>query len=198
MRGVAVQLQNFDVAYVERLRAGDPATQQHIFAYFGELMLLKLRSRFLPREAIEDIRQDTFLRVLTALRKEGGIQEPERLGSFVNSVCNNVTFEYHRASSRHVTLDEKEHDQPSAEIDMESALVTAEARHHVREVLDRLPAKDRDILRALFLKEHPKDEICKAFGIDRGYLRVLVHRAKERFREHYGVDRPVVAHRAAK
>ena len=35
---------------------------------------------------------------------------------------------------------------------------------------------------AMFLEERSKDEICREFGVDREYLRVLVHRAKNRAR----------------
>jgi RNA polymerase sigma-70 factor (ECF subfamily) len=42
--------------------------------------------------------------------------------------------------------------------------------------------RDRDLLRAIFLEEKDKNEICREFGVDREYLRVLLHRAKGRFR----------------
>ena len=34
----------------------------------------------------------------------------------------------------------------------------------------------------LFVEERDKDDICRSLQIDRGYLRVLLHRAKQRFR----------------
>jgi DNA-directed RNA polymerase specialized sigma24 family protein len=60
-------------------------------------------------------------------------------------------------------------------------------RAHVREVLGGLPEKDQQLLRWLFFDEADKDEVCRRLGIDRNYLRVLVHRAKARFRE--GLER---------
>ena len=41
---------------------------------------------------LEDARQETFVRVLTTLKQRGGLDRPETLGAFVNSVCNNVLF----------------------------------------------------------------------------------------------------------
>ena len=38
---------------------------------------------------------------------------------------------------------------------------------------------------AIFFDETPKDEICRRFGVEREYLRVLLHRAKQHFRERY-------------
>jgi RNA polymerase sigma-70 factor (ECF subfamily) len=52
----------------------------------------------------------------------------------------------------------------------------------VRSILAELPERDRRVLKAVFFEERDKDEICRDFGIDRDYLRVLVHRAKQSFK----------------
>jgi RNA polymerase sigma-70 factor (ECF subfamily) len=39
------------------------------------------------------------------------------------------------------------------------------------------------------LEEKDKDEVCRQFGVDRDYLRVLLHRAKDKFRVLYEKDR---------
>ena len=48
---------------------------------------------------MEDIRQETFLRVFQAIRRNT-IRDPARIGAFVNSVCNNVILEFGRSGSR--------------------------------------------------------------------------------------------------
>jgi RNA polymerase sigma-70 factor (ECF subfamily) len=55
----------------------------------------------------------------------------------------------------------------------------------VRVVLDELPDTDGTLLREVFLEERDRDEVCKRHGVSRNYLRVLLHRAKQRFRELY-------------
>jgi RNA polymerase sigma-70 factor (ECF subfamily) len=60
-------------------------------------------------------------------------------------------------------------------------------------VIDDLPEKDRNLLRAFFLEEKEKDEVCRLFGVDRDYFRVLLHRAKDKFRVLYEKDREVLA-----
>jgi RNA polymerase sigma-70 factor (ECF subfamily) len=67
----------------------------------------------------------------------------------------------------------------------DGAVVNRERKEMVSQVLNQLAAKDRDILRSLYLEETNKDEVCERFEVDRDYLRVLVHRAKLRFREVY-------------
>lgn len=180
------RLHDFDDAYLHRLAAGDPATEGHFVSYFGELIRIKLRRRLRQREWIEDICQETFLRVLRAVRApEQGVRHAERLGAYVNSVCTNVMLEHFRASTRHPQIAEGLPDAPDREADAEAALLGSEQLARVRGVIDDLPDKDRRVLRALFVEERDKDELCAELGVDRGYLRVLLHRAKQQFRTRY-------------
>jgi RNA polymerase sigma-70 factor (ECF subfamily) len=48
-----------------------------------------------------------------------------------------------------------------------------------------MPERDRRLLREVFLEERDKDEVCRDFGVDRDYLRVLLHRAKQSFKSMY-------------
>src|ERR1700722_8616686 len=107
LTGNALEFHEFDADYIENLRAGDLRTQEHFVGYFTELLHLKLRSRLQSPQAIEDVRQETFARVLTGLSKPGALRQPESLGAFVNTVCNNVLFEYYRSSTRSQSLDEE-------------------------------------------------------------------------------------------
>lgn len=180
-----MELFSFDRVYFDRLRAGDPAAESHFVSYFSELVLIKLRARYLRADAIEDIRQETFLRVLMAIRKDSAVQQPERLGAFVNSVCNNVTLEYYRSNTRHDQADDNTHEIPDKTIDLDGQLISDQAQTSVRQVLAKLSQKDRDVIRAVLLDDGDKDQICRNLGVDRDYLRVLVHRAKQNFKSCY-------------
>jgi RNA polymerase sigma-70 factor (ECF subfamily) len=180
-----LQFQPFDESYLSRLRAADFRTQEHFSAYFGALIKIKLGSRLNSPEAIEDIRQETFARFFVALR-DGKILQPERLGPYVNSICNNVLLEHYRSSARSTPLDEEEAKNfPALNVDLLGALAASEEEQKVREILDKLPERDRRLLREVFLEERDKDEVCRNFGVDREYLRVLLHRAKQAFKSTY-------------
>jgi RNA polymerase sigma-70 factor, ECF subfamily len=181
-----LQFQPFDAPYVDRLRSGDPRTQEHFVTYFTELIQLKLRARLRSIQAIEDVKQETFARVLTALRSPSGIRQPERLGAFVNSICNNVLLEQYRANSRVASIeDESANELPDKAIDVEAAVASKQMEQKVREILQEMSERDRRIIREVFLEERDKDEVCRDFGVDRDYLRVLVHRAKQSFKSEY-------------
>lgn len=181
-----LQLTAFDAPYLERLQRGDSPTERHFVAYFGELIRIKLRSRLASKEAIEDVRQETFARVLALVRADE-IREPERLGALVNSVCNNVLLEYYRTRRKvGASLDEA---PPSSFIAPEPAgaglLEARETQSVVRKILGDLPERDRRLLQSVLLDERDKDEICAELGLTRDYLRVLVHRAKQLFKSYY-------------
>ena len=182
-----LQFIEFDAPYLERLKRGDAATEEHFVSYFSELIRLKLRSRLNSKEAIEDVRQETFVRVVAQLRGEKGPRQADRLGAYVNSVCNHVLLEYYRSRSRNEAgLDE----QPETAFvdrkpDALSVLESKDTQRVVRQILNDMPERDRSLLRSVLLEDRDKDEVCAELGVSRDYLRVLVHRAKQSFKTFY-------------
>jgi RNA polymerase sigma-70 factor (ECF subfamily) len=172
----------FDEAYVGRLREGDPSTESHFVGYFSKLILIKLRARYLSPEVVDDLKQETFTRVIRSLRAEGGIRQGDRLGPFVNSVCNHVLLEHYRSGSKDVPLASDHLELPDKALNLENLVISEETRRTVRKILSQLAGRDQAILRAVFLDEIDKDEVCRQFGVGRDYLRVLLFRAKGKFR----------------
>jgi RNA polymerase sigma-70 factor (ECF subfamily) len=172
----------FDGDYVRRLTGGDAEIERHFVDYFSPLLLTKLKHRLRSREQLEDLRQEVFLRVFRCLRQGTGLRRPERLGAFVHSVCNNVLLEYFRARSKPEYWDEHVEERHDPSADVERELVNDAQRRRIRSLMDEMTPKDRLLLGAIFLDERDKNEVCREHGVRREYLRVLLHRAKKRFR----------------
>jgi len=180
-----LQFHTFDQTYLERLCSGDFRTESHFVAYFSELIQLKLRSRVKSPQAIEDLKQETFARVFAALRV-GKVRQPERLGAYVNSVCNNVLLEHYRSGSREDPIEDEEGtDFPDTSVDILGLVAHKQMAEKVCQILEELPERDRRVLREIFLEERDKDAVCRDFGVDRDYLRVLLHRARLAFKALY-------------
>jgi RNA polymerase sigma-70 factor (ECF subfamily) len=180
-----VDFQAFDAAYLQKLLDRDEPTESHFVMYFSELLSLKLRSRLSTPQAIEDVKQETFARTLALLRK-GGVREASRLGPLVNSICNHVLAEGYRSSRRVEPLEELAAErlvEPAPDALEQS--ISADTCAMVREVVEGLDERDRKLLRFVFLEERDKEEVCTQMGVDRDYLRVLLHRAKTAFRKVY-------------
>ena len=129
---------------------------------------------------VEDVVQETLTRCMSAL-KEQKIHKPDSLGAFLSGICNNVILEYQRKVWREGP------GEPAAE---NTSLVAPEAeamelQEEVEAALARLSDRDGEILRAFYLQEKDKDEICRTMGLTDSQLRVALFRAKERFRKIY-------------
>jgi RNA polymerase sigma-70 factor, ECF subfamily len=176
-RTAKVEPYPFDEPYLARLRTHDPETEGHFVHYFNALLKAKLRSAGYSESSMGDIRQETLYRVLRAIY-DNKVQTPKSLRSFVYGVSERVEWEYDRGEWRQWQEDHE--DFPEVLDDRNPAdgpAHQAEMRQTIGWVLARLPEKERKILVALFLEEKDKDQICSDFGINRAYLRVLVHRA---------------------
>jgi RNA polymerase sigma-70 factor (ECF subfamily) len=175
-----VERQTFDGDYVQRLVDGDSATEANFVAYFDSLLTLKLRSRLRFAHLVDDVKQETFLRVFRMLRQGRSLENPGSLGAYVNAVCNNILFETYRKEANHPT--ELSDDLVSNAQDVYSEMVSRENTERVRQIVSELPSKDREILKQLFFEQRDKEAICRDLGVDRAYLRVLLHRAKSKLR----------------
>ena len=181
LRGT-LERQSFDQSYVTRLTQGDVETERHFSRYFGDLLSIKLRCRLRSSHLVDDARQETFLRVLNVLRNKGGLEHPERLGAFVNAVCETCypnSFVPEAVTSSLPKTRRSPKTNPPAP---NPECITEERKRLIRQVLDKLSGTDQAVLRKVFLEERDKDEVCHELGIDRDYLRVRVHRALARFR----------------
>src|SRR5437762_1523456 len=124
----------FDANYVRGLVEGDGSIEEHFVTYFSEFLSLKLRSRLRSRDLIEDVGQETFARVFKVLRQQQGIEHPERLGSFVNSVCNNVLFERFREHNRYAAMSPQSDGWPDSRIKMDEPLINEERKRLVERI----------------------------------------------------------------
>jgi RNA polymerase sigma factor (sigma-70 family) len=175
-----VDLFSFDAEYLRKLKAHEPATESHFASYFKSRLDIKLRHRGFPPSTVEDIRQDTLLRVIDAVQR-GQVQFPERFGAFVASVCDNVIRENYRSITRLQYVDVETIDVPDHRTNIEAQVLRKERRKIVADIVEDMPAKKRDILRALLHDHLERDELCERFGVNGDYLRVLLFRAKEEF-----------------
>ena len=172
----------FEAEHVRRLSAGDEEAQRQFVAYFEPLLRVKVRVRsgsVVRAQLVQDVVQETFARVLVALRQQR-IDDPERFGGFVNRVCENVLHELHRTSDRFTALDDTA--EPRASDDPEARAAHQEAAAVAGEVLAGMGARDRAIFQAVLVEDEDKDVVCRRFAVTRDHLRVIVHRAKARFR----------------
>jgi len=130
---------------------------------------------------VDDIVQETLTRFLVATREEK-IQNPAAVGAFVNGICRNVISEYRRRNMRDEPMPEVVPEPPGKAIP-EADLF--ELRQAIAQGLEQLSERDRRVLRGFYLEEKSKEEILKQTGMTDENFRVVLCRAKEKFRAIY-------------
>jgi RNA polymerase sigma-70 factor, ECF subfamily len=171
----------FTDSYLSDLRVGKAEIQQHFATYFSRVLDRWLRSRLQDVTVVEDIRQETLLRVMEIIGRENGLRDASRLPQFVNRVCNNVLLEYWRKTYSTAKVSkclENLDESPNPE----QALQATEDISYLRNALMRIPTSDRTILTMLYFEERNRAEVSHRIGVNQQYLRVLVHRAILRLR----------------
>jgi RNA polymerase sigma-70 factor (ECF subfamily) len=152
-----------------------------------ERLRLKLRYKVLYHVGhncadVDDLVQESLTRFIRA-EQRNQIRNIEEVGAFLNGVCRNVILEYRRRSKREPVLDQ---DTPIPEVGVRPDADILEMRDAIDTGLAELAERDRTILRELYLDGKEKDDICREWGMSDAQFRVVLFRAKERFRRAYG------------
>jgi RNA polymerase sigma-70 factor (ECF subfamily) len=172
----------FDESYLRALKGRDEAAENQLITSLGPRIRTVLRSHMRSWDRTLDAYQETFLRVFTYLRSGKTLDSPSSLPGFVLAVSRNVAFEHLRGYCRHDQFPEDMAEPADTAPGPEADVVTEERKQIVRRVLNELNQRDRDLL-CLLLEDEDPDKLCQDFGVDRAYLRVLVYRARLRFKK---------------
>jgi DNA-directed RNA polymerase specialized sigma24 family protein len=152
-----------------------------------ERLRLKLRYKVLYHLGhgcadVDDLVQESLARFFRAEQRHL-IRNTDELGAFLNGVCRNVILEYRRRIRREPPVDP---DVPIPEIGVRPATEIFEMRDAIDNGLQELA--ERAILRSLYLEGREKDDICGEWGLSDAQFRVVLFRAKERFRRVYNME----------
>lgn len=136
---------------------------------------------------VDDLSQDVFLLAVEKIRA-GEVREPERLSGFICGLARNLAIGHLRKQSppERPPEDAKEvEDQSGGPL---GQLLRQEDDRAVNRVLAELSsARDREILLRFYLKEEPKERICRDLKIGSLHFNRVLYRARERFRELYSL-----------
>jgi RNA polymerase sigma-70 factor (ECF subfamily) len=130
---------------------------------------------------VDDLVQETLARYLRADQRNQ-IRNTGEFGAFINGVCRNVILEYRRRARREPLMDD---DQPIPDTAVRPDAEILEMRDAIDSGLAELAERDRLILRQLYLEGKDKEDICKEWKMSDAQFRVVLFRAKERFRRVY-------------
>lgn len=123
--------------------------------------------------AAEDIAQETFLRLYQHCERG----KPVHPG-WLFTVAHNLAMDYRRRP-RDTSLPES---LPVSSKPVDRQVI-------VRDVLDHMPARDREVLWLFYYADHSMADVAQALGIPLSQVKTRLYRARERFRKIWEDDR---------
>jgi RNA polymerase sigma-70 factor (ECF subfamily) len=170
-----------DLQLVEEIRRGDGSAEAALFEKYARRVYYLALSELRSREDAEDVRTETFLRVLQAIRQDR-LRSPEALASFVLGIANNVIREFVRQRTRTEPLTA---DTIESAADPNSPFLDPIAQRTIEQVTRRLKPREQAFLTMYFYEELSKEEIASRLGIDEDRVRLIKSRALKSFRDIY-------------
>ena len=180
---------------VQRIRQGEKEAVEELYRYFYGGIRLFLCRHLGPQE-LEDKVHDTFVIVLTAIRR-GEVRNPARLTAFVRTVVRRQVAS-HIGGVIHERRDCVDAESGAEQLiddrqTPEQRVISAEQLAIMRELLDQVDARDRELLVRFYIQEHRVEDICADLNLSCNQFRLLKSRAKVKFGE---LGRRALARRA--
>jgi RNA polymerase sigma-70 factor, ECF subfamily len=172
---------------VSRIRAGDHQAEVELVERYSSVVMSIIRREVGATALADDLYQESFCIILEKVRR-GDVREAEKLSWFVCGVARNQVILHFQRAARQRNLAETEdaasisHPAP----DQLEQLLQREKADIVRQILKEM-ANERDIqvLFRFYLAEHDKKQICADLGLTSMQFNLVIHRARERYRELY-------------
>jgi RNA polymerase sigma-70 factor, ECF subfamily len=169
---------------VQMVRRGDQKGLEELYALFSKGIRFFLCRHLGPQE-LEDKVHDTFLIVVDAIQA-GELREPARLMGFVRTIVRRQVAAYIDAAVQS-RREQAELDSGLMLVDRganpEHNAIDQEQAGFMRQVLDELSSRDREILTRFYLHEQSQERICAEMHLTDTQFRLLKSRAKARFGE---------------
>jgi RNA polymerase sigma-70 factor, ECF subfamily len=175
------------VDLVSRIRAGDRQAEAELVERYSRGVMTIICREVRDTAVAEDLYQEAFRIVLEKIR-QGDVREPEKLSGFVCGVARNLVINYFRRAARRESLTEIEEatSLPHPGPDQLQELLQKEKAELVRQVLEEMPnERDIQVLYRFYIADEDKEQICSDLGLTSPHFNLVLHRARERFRELY-------------
>ena len=170
-----------DAELFSNIQSGQTESEAALYEkYSARVYYLALRESRSPQDA-EDVRAETFLRVLQAIRGNQ-IRSAATLPAFILGVTRNVLHElYARRSRTGETIPPE--DAGLSTPSHEHLFLDKEVEVAVQQTIERLKPRERAVLRMHFYEELTTDEIARRANIAPERVRLVKSRALKHFRE---------------
>lgn len=143
-------------------------------------------ARLRDRDAVDEVMQDI---ALAAVRQAAPIADPSKVAPWLYRLAVLHVLLYRRKMGRRRKLIDRyvARTPPSeglaAESDPANWLLSDERRRLIRQALEKLPARDAELLLLKYTEDWSYDQIAKHLGVSHSAVEARLHRARRRLRD---------------
>ncbi len=168
---------------VQRIRAGDAAAEQRFVSTFRGGLTAMLQVRTSDPELAADLCHDPLLAVLERLRADG-LDEPGKLKAFLRQTAINMHRNHLRKEGRRKTVADSDRVdiEPAKAGDPVAQCQRIEEQGSLRQLIEELSERDREIIWRSDVMEQAKREICDIMRLAPRQFDLVIFRARRRLR----------------
>lgn len=171
-----------DEQIMEAVKSGDLQQVSLLFERYHKRIFNFLAQLSRDRELAEDLTQNVFLRVI---RYHGSFREGNRFQSWIYQIARNVYMDhYQTAKNKRADFIDVERMKEHLEDRLE-AEEQEEKEHRLRQSMAKLSEEQQELLVLTRFQHMKYEEVAAIMETTVANIKVKVHRAIARLREHY-------------
>jgi len=160
-----------------RCQTGDPNAFADLIAVMERPLLYYAMSLTGNQDAALDVLQDVWLKVVRGIRK---LKDPGSLKPWLYAITHGVAVDRVRRDYRR---DKAEQAQLDDALDIDEPSFAEEDATAIRDALNRLGVKHREVLVLHFLQDLSIQEIANVVGCSEGTIKSRIHYAKRKLKQ---------------
>lgn len=171
-----------DEAIMEAVKGGDLQQASVLFDRYNKRIFNFLARLTMNRDVAEDLTQNVFLRMI---KYRGSYKEGNKFHSWIYQVARNV-FSDHYQMNKNKRADFVEVEKIGDQIqDVDESLIQDERERVLHESLTLLSEEQRELLVLTRFQHLKYEEVAVMMDTTVANIKVKVHRAIQKLREHY-------------
>jgi len=164
---------------VERCRRGEEAAFQELVDQYKDLVFAVIARTVQDRARAEDLAQDVFLRVHRGLPYFRG---EARLSTWLYRIAANVCTEARSRQAPQISLDDERTSERVRPVAADRHASDLELSDRLEKAIARLPANQRLMIAAHYLKGVRYEDLAEALRLPLGNVKTQLYRAKQQLR----------------
>lgn len=170
---------------VSRIIAGDHDAEAELLDRFG-MAVFHIVASIARNDMAEDFSQETLLTIIRKIRN-GDVEHPESLPFFVAKVARFHAIEQMRKLRRQTLSEDLEQAEqvPDPSPNRLEELQTSEESDEIRELIQELRPRYRQLLLRFYINEEPKEVICTDLSLTPKQFDNVLHRARNSYKQLY-------------